>query len=572
MSTYVGITIGPIFDTISEASFPAALWFSSTLFSDITRRICMEILEPARLSNVKKINLISPAFDPSDQNGLSDGIGKYHDRIIFSVECCSQDMPEQNIAEWLDQIIQKVKKDTIQIFPLDMNHATDNTNKDKLYSAFLDEYLQIHYCMLDAENVGDQNCILVLSPYLDALECMKTFPKEDVHNPIREIMKNTASRIEGSSKSEFIKRSQLFKNVQVRNNQLIKANDQSAKRSDIWDIGEIASGAITGNRNNDHKAKYKNYFATVTADADSMSAFLNRLSPDTTTLFSEKCLEYSKQASKEIGAYGGMTIYAGGDDLLFLAPVLQNNDQGTTTVFELCNLLADTFKKIMEGCNEFKGLPIPTISFGISIRYKKYPLYEALEDSRSLLERAKKETYMIVSEGESKPKAIKNSMAVSLQKHSGQQCGFVMSNKMIGVVNDFVLKSYKHLKTEEPDEQNILRNIILGIGSQIEKKYTLIDTMDAMGLVKTSWENLFDNEGQKSAESFINEINTFYYNDLRPDENKIISMVDQKTKERYGYHNENLNALLALLRMARFFIEKADEKEGTADGMVSAEI
>ncbi len=34
-----GITVGPIFDTISRATVPAALWFSSILFSALTRRL-----------------------------------------------------------------------------------------------------------------------------------------------------------------------------------------------------------------------------------------------------------------------------------------------------------------------------------------------------------------------------------------------------------------------------------------------------------------------------------------------------------------------------------------------------
>lgn len=33
---YIGITVGPIFDTIQDASTPAAMWFTSFLFSDLT--------------------------------------------------------------------------------------------------------------------------------------------------------------------------------------------------------------------------------------------------------------------------------------------------------------------------------------------------------------------------------------------------------------------------------------------------------------------------------------------------------------------------------------------------------
>ena len=37
---YIGITIGPILQTLEEAGTPAALWFASSYFSDLTRRIC----------------------------------------------------------------------------------------------------------------------------------------------------------------------------------------------------------------------------------------------------------------------------------------------------------------------------------------------------------------------------------------------------------------------------------------------------------------------------------------------------------------------------------------------------
>ena len=36
---YIGITIGPILQTLEEAGTPAALWFASSYFSDLTRRI-----------------------------------------------------------------------------------------------------------------------------------------------------------------------------------------------------------------------------------------------------------------------------------------------------------------------------------------------------------------------------------------------------------------------------------------------------------------------------------------------------------------------------------------------------
>ena len=39
-NTYIGLTIGPIFDTLNLASTPAALWAGSYLFSSLTKTIC----------------------------------------------------------------------------------------------------------------------------------------------------------------------------------------------------------------------------------------------------------------------------------------------------------------------------------------------------------------------------------------------------------------------------------------------------------------------------------------------------------------------------------------------------
>ncbi len=193
MKQYIGITTGPIFDTISDAATPAALWFASTLFSDITRRICIKLK-----TTFHPMTLYSPFFYVEDQNGLTDGIGKYHDRIIFSVE---EDVIEKicqeqgkTLEKVLDDILLDVKKRTIvQIKQQKKDFDQEDTEDlDNVYDAgelkFLEQYIQLNYMIMTEEEVGDTNCILKLSPYLDALELMKTFPENDSCNPIRQVM------------------------------------------------------------------------------------------------------------------------------------------------------------------------------------------------------------------------------------------------------------------------------------------------------------------------------------------------------------------------------------------------
>ncbi len=57
-----------------------------------------------------------------------------------------------------------------------------------------------------------------------------------------------------------------------------------------------------------------------------MGAFLRQLNDDAFTEYDDTCLRYRNAASERIGSFGGMTVFAGGDDLLFLAPV--ENEKG----------------------------------------------------------------------------------------------------------------------------------------------------------------------------------------------------------------------------------------------------
>ena len=106
MKKYVGITIGPIYDTILEASTPAALWFASSMFSDITKRICKAVLLEKNFSGV---TLLSPYYAGDMEE--NDGVGKYHDRIIFSVEIFDESS--------LKEILENVKTETKNIFPME---------------------------------------------------------------------------------------------------------------------------------------------------------------------------------------------------------------------------------------------------------------------------------------------------------------------------------------------------------------------------------------------------------------------------------------------------------------------
>lgn len=535
MNKYIGITIGPIGDTLNEASTPAALWFASRMFSEITRRLCEKIKEEFGTA----ARIFSPYYvKEGDENisgeltpiNMKDGIGKFHDRIIFYLK--EEWLDEGNTVEnTMKKIVSTVKKSICDTFPL----PEEELGRTSIES-FMERYLQIHYVIMDEDTmVGkenekkrlkDTNCILALSPYLDTLELMKTFPLNDVQNPIRRLFQG-----DKFGRNNYIKRSNLFHDI------LPEYRDQfKNKNGAIRSIEDIASGK------KEKTLKKENYFAVVQADGDKMGSYLSGLgnNNEAITAFSEKCLKYTEEAGKMVGEFGGMTIYAGGDDLLFLAPV---ENEGGKTVFKLCNEIQTCFK-------EKVGEDGPKISFGISIQYVKYPLYEAKKNAEKLLfQKAKKLVSPKVKENEEK-----NCMAIEVQKHSGQTFGLMVSNKDYRVfekiikgknaITDEALHSLLY-KLELYRPMILLMNEKAATGEKSKEDYLEV------------WKQLFDNEGQKPYQDYLEEIATVYYeNFIGKNKALIFSLEEEKEGE-----DTSLEVLIWLLRLKKFMIEKEGEKE-----------
>ena len=116
-------------------------------------------------------------------------------------------------------------------------------------------------------------------------------------------------------------------------------------------------------------------------------------------------------ATQLIEDFGGLPIYAGGDDLLFIAPVIGKDGSNIFNLLDAIEKVA--FKGVHDVVNDLdkkddEGNKIEaSLSFGVSISYYKYPLYEALETARNLLF------------GKAKNIKQKKAVAWSLRKHSG---------------------------------------------------------------------------------------------------------------------------------------------------------
>lgn len=168
---------------------------------------------------------------------------------------------------------------------------------------------------------------------------------------------------------------------------------EGLKKYDIDTIEEIAKG-------DDSDYSYTNYFCVVQADGDCMGTTIASADEETIKKISEALLAFGTEAIKKIDKYADKTLplYAGGDDLLFIVPVVGKNSNIFDLIKEIDEIFADKVKAVVSNTS---------MSYGVSINYCKYPLYEALEEARHQLFDVAKHV------------PGKNALAWDFRKHSG---------------------------------------------------------------------------------------------------------------------------------------------------------
>lgn len=156
-------------------------------------------------------------------------------------------------------------------------------------------------------------------------------------------------------------------------------------------------------------------------------------------------------------------MYLGGDDLLFFAPVMYQD----TTVFELLTQLDDLFKHHLH----YPGLAKkPSLSFGVSITFHKYPMRDALIAAHDLLDSHAK-TFPLGRKPrteEEKKQVKKNSLAFRLQKHSGQGFGSTLA------MQDELFKQFSALMEAQLQGEG---SLISSIAYRIGQHETVLDAI-----------------------------------------------------------------------------------------------
>ena len=380
---YTAINIGPVVPTISMGRKPREIWAASYMFSFLMECIIKQLPQDS---------IISPATLETDEKETDEklGIGLYPDRIFVKGE---------------------VDADVIIDEALKTFEETTKINRS---------YFNVMHVTIDGDDSSnDAKTIKRLNQLLDCTELYNRPVSDGARNEVLKlIQKKTGSPLfkqafksENSDKFEIpylaeiaTKRLEgLNKNAWTRLRDKYKCKDSNNDGDEDLFYQELKEN-FKQTYNEDYLSFYK-YICIVQADGDNMGKIVSSISADNVKNVSKALLDYGKQACEKIKEYGGLPIYAGGDDLLFIAPVQGNNNHILGLIDDIDKLYADVVDKSIDN---FRPDNLHTyLSYGLSISYYKYPLYEAFKDALELL------FY--------KAKKLKDKNAVSwcLRKHSG---------------------------------------------------------------------------------------------------------------------------------------------------------
>lgn len=586
---FAAVTIGPILDTINLASSPSALWAASYMMSTLSKNICKKLVE----SGVDKNDIISPYYDPDDELlKRNDGVGLFHDRVIYKLpeKYCKEDVFKEHFKAVRENAI----IETIGYFGFE----------EEMYNSYFKDYFLVSAVLLN----DTHNPIMDSGKMLDCLELSKRFVSSSKSDPILSFF--NSEETEGS-RNDAIRRRVVDK-MEIYNWQLLNAN-----RDKIRSLGDIANAFA----HSDEALKKNKYYAVVRSDGDRISKIIEKLDAKKIRAFSRVCLQYcSDIANKVKTEYGGIAVYAGGDDLLAIMPVENHNKKTVFDFAEEANKLFTEsfsknkdFKRVYAGndeklMEEYDSLCRElSLSFGIFVSYYKFPLYEALEQSARLL-------FGVA-------KSVRNCAAVRFQKHAGQSEGLLIPNSDMPELKEFLKKcvekkaSSDNEKKKSDDKKKSSGNEETMSGSENaasgneettsdnkkessdnEKKTLLDDKVILSALHKIelfgsmfnhaegdSLKNLFEN----TFDAYSQQTNVFlqttlyeYFRQLKEDSNILILSDDGDKKDKENEKHEKSDTsdsaektedkasakdyaktLNYILRIVKFFIEKAGERE-----------
>ena len=461
--TYIAITIGPIVRTLMLAQKTRELWAASYVFSWVMKRIADE------LRRDESIVFIMPYRDPGDQEGIYldflgrreslEGAGLFPDRIIIE---SAKDNEIKKVFSIVEGVFEELAGDVAHVLLGSKNLAPSQyLQEEQKIAEYLKEYFNIH--LIEKQLPAGENPILQLSPILDVLEQRQQFPTSGLDLLPKYLSQASLShKTSILAKDAYGSRKTLGKQT-IEHLAVAEFFSKDSDQIEYEDAQEedLKSGQLIDKYN--PKPRFlpaHKYVAIVQADGDSVGKTIAKLSPNQFQDFSKVLTAFSIEAVKKIATYGGLPVYAGGDDLLFFAPVLnRSNGLEETDIFSLLQFLDKDFQAKVKGLGITfdEQTPQPTLSFGMSISYYKFPLYESLATAQHLLFDVAKDTDL---------HPHKHSIVWEVRKHSGatfrSHLSLQSGSSVDGIFNELLGKLHKQ------DNERVLASVAYKLRNERE--------------------------------------------------------------------------------------------------------
>lgn len=489
MSRYIAITFGPITRVISMAQTTRGMWAASYLFSYLAK----ESIRP-----FAKRKFLLPFINEEMFNKTFRGAGVFPDRYIFESENGDFELLKSHIDEVFSSIAGNLKKN-------------DNENIDDIKKYLLQRF-KVYFIEQERDNLDERTFISHCEQTLSLLE------EQDSYIP---------SVVDGH---DYIIR---LLNGGISGMQFLMDDAGIGKFKSIVEISSENGTPVSYKDDDPTKKKvYERYIAIVYADGDSMSGALSKVP---TSQLSNALFEFNKVAIKAINDFDGQPVYIGGDDLFFFAPIFHEGK----SIFSLLQTLDEAFHKSLQD----KNISGPTISFGVSITYYKYPMSEAVACSDKLLKGAK--GYNIPDHGNFKEMhyRMKNNILFSIQKHSGQTRAALLHKGFSSTVTLFnkMDNDYSGVSDSDSGEGNKMLSSIMH--NLREHEPILVNAIHDKELLINYFDNYYNESPHESYKNFFNELSNLIHSAC----------------EEYGDPKAALDLTYALLQFIHLVNLKRDE-------------
>ena len=522
---YTALTIGPIVPSLALARKTREFWGASYLFSHIMEKSVERLLKEKEKHDFEIILPVVAAktgdHGHGDGNNSTGHVGVYPDRLFIRSENGVLDIVQNAVDDALEQV---------------GTHLSKAGGEDCLryFRRYFKTYIvegEYRERKLPEED-GKDNPLRQFSDFLSSCELQEKYMAEDpecfvefLENINRTGLYKSAfgnghfPSIPEISTRELDLPEEWFGEDEEKISDKISEVYEKEEQSLVEDKKKKEDCRLFGKLMLPHK-----YIALVQADGDNVGKLAGMIldnHPGKLAIFSESLSNFAFGATALIKKKGGEPVYAGGDDLLFFAPVLYNG----SGIIQLINEIDKMFDERVTNNEKLKdvfkeaGLK-PSMSFGLSVTYNKFPMNKAMESARRLLfENAK-------------GKKDKNALAMTVQMHSGQGYSAVWSKSSLSYKDHF-------MPMLKAGAENVISSVIYNLELHKPLLKSIIGDKERLD---SFFENTYNEDFHKENRPFIEHVRDMLFQTFQ----------EMETENKEKALDKTLSNVYAALRFVKF--------------------